>query len=53
MHTKAVKEMLDPILQEAISKKKAKGDTLLDVKAHREVQDDETILDHLVNYTDS
>lgn len=51
-HTIMVREIMDPILKEAIAKKKAKGDAFLSEKEEREVQENETVLDHLVNYTD-
>ncbi|KAJ7920275.1 hypothetical protein B0H13DRAFT_1867749 [Mycena leptocephala] len=52
-----VRGFLDPILKEAVAKKRAKGQTSVgDEQKHedgeREVQEGELLLDHLVNYTD-
>ena len=51
-----VKEFLNPILTEAINKKHEKiaaGELIItDETKGREVQEGETLLDHLVNYTD-
>jgi hypothetical protein len=49
-----VDKYIDPILADAITKKRAaqeRGATKVDLYAEREVKDDETLLDHLVNYT--
>ncbi|KAK2462353.1 hypothetical protein APHAL10511_005659 [Amanita phalloides] len=50
----AVNAFLMPILAEAVRKKKELGDFSQDKKANgdREVKEGETLLDHLINYTD-
>jgi hypothetical protein len=58
-HMKVVGETIDPILREAVGAKRKKtvagggGDFKLSGDMQREAQDGETLLDHLVNYTDS
>ncbi|KAJ7607751.1 cytochrome P450 [Roridomyces roridus] len=51
-----VRRVLDPILEEAVAKKRAMGGNIGNGggggKEEREVQEGETLLDHLVNYTD-
>ncbi|KAJ7909793.1 cytochrome P450 [Mycena leptocephala] len=52
-----VRGFLDPILKEAVAKKRAKvqtsiGDDKKNEEGDREVQEGESLLDHLVNYTD-
>ncbi|KAJ6461725.1 cytochrome P450 [Mycena sanguinolenta] len=48
-----VREFLDPILQEAVAKKRAMGQAMEDKESgDRQVQEGESLLDHLVNYTD-
>jgi hypothetical protein len=52
-----VRGFLDPILKEAVAKKRAKGQTSIgddkkNEEGDREVQEGESLLDHLVNYTD-
>jgi hypothetical protein len=53
-HMKVIGDTIDPILKEVIGEEKAAGreDFKLTEDMHREVQDGETLLDHLVNYTD-
>jgi hypothetical protein len=54
-HVDVVNKFIDPILEEAIRKKKESGDANEDwkggSKGEREVADGETLLDHLINYT--
>jgi len=47
-----VNKFIDPILDEAVVKNKAKKSALGDSKDTTEVKDDETLLDHLVNFTE-
>ncbi|CAK5262403.1 unnamed protein product [Mycena citricolor] len=48
-----VRAYLDPILREAIEKKRRSGSfEKADVNGDREVQEGETLLEHLVNYTE-
>ncbi|KAJ7732923.1 cytochrome P450 [Mycena maculata] len=52
-----VREFLNPILADALEKKRASGvDKVMDVKggavADREVQEGETLVEHLLNYTE-
>ncbi|KAJ7261062.1 cytochrome P450 [Mycena rebaudengoi] len=52
-----VHDFLDPVLKEAVAKKRAKGGTeeeknTADGGGEREVQEGETLLEHLVNYTE-
>jgi hypothetical protein len=52
-----VRGFLDPILKEAVAKKKSKGQTAAgnektNEEGEREVQEGESLLDHLINYTD-
>ncbi|KAF9500217.1 cytochrome P450 [Pleurotus eryngii] len=49
---KVVKRFIEPILKEAVERKKAMGDMEKNTAADREVKEGETLLDHLVNYTD-
>lgn len=49
---KVVKRFIEPILKEAVERKKATGDIEKNTAADREVKEGETLLDHLVNYTD-
>ncbi|KAJ8697745.1 Protein kinase alk2, variant 2 [Pleurotus ostreatus] len=49
---KVVKRFIEPILKEAVERKKAMGDIEKNNAADREVKEGETLLDHLVNYTD-
>jgi len=57
VHVELVNKFIDPILSEALRKKKESGVTRQDwkgaSKGDREVEDGETLLDHLINYTDS
>ncbi|KAL4257125.1 cytochrome P450 family protein [Pleurotus pulmonarius] len=48
---KIVKRFIEPILEEAVERKKATGDLGKNNSADREVKEGETLLDHLVNYT--
>ncbi|KAJ7721839.1 cytochrome P450 [Mycena maculata] len=49
-----VRDFLDPILREAVVKKRAAGvDPGKNEAGEREAQEGETLLDHLVNYTES
>jgi hypothetical protein len=54
-HMKIIGNTIDPILKGVIGEKIAAGaeDFKLMEDMHREVQDGETLLDHLVNYTHS
>jgi len=51
-----VNKFIDPILQEAVAKKRAarqSGEVVeKDINGDREVKDGDTLLDHLVNYTE-
>jgi hypothetical protein len=47
-----VDEFIDPILNEALAKNKAAKDASGEIKGITSVRDDETLLDHLVNFTD-
>ncbi|KAJ7512111.1 cytochrome P450 [Mycena galericulata] len=52
-----IRTFLDPILSEAVAKKRASGsETVFDVKptitTEREVQEGETLVEHLLNYTE-
>jgi hypothetical protein len=52
-----VRRFLDPILEEAVAKKRAignssSGDEKMNEHGDREVQEGESLLDHLVNYTE-
>ncbi|KAJ7168966.1 cytochrome P450 [Mycena filopes] len=49
-----VRAFLDPVLAEAVAKKRAKGkeEEKMDEAGDREVQEGESLLDHLVNYTE-
>ncbi|KAJ7292238.1 cytochrome P450 [Mycena rebaudengoi] len=50
-----VHKFLDPILKEAVAKKRASradGEEKKNVEGEREVQEGETLLEHLVNYTE-
>lgn len=47
----AVDEFIDPIVDEALRKKAAAGADV-EKEKEREVRDDETLLEHLVKYTD-
>jgi hypothetical protein len=51
-HRDAVNKFIDPILAEAIAKKRAIKGASDAQNAGREVKDGETLLDHLVNYTE-
>jgi hypothetical protein len=55
-HVEVVHKFIDPILSEALRKKKESGDARQErkgvSKGDREVEDGETLLDHLINYTD-
>ncbi|KAL0949002.1 hypothetical protein HGRIS_009101 [Hohenbuehelia grisea] len=55
-HMRVVRAFIDPILAEAVAKKRAadaaSGKGVDAEKGEREVKDGETLLDHLVNYTD-
>ena len=50
-HLAAVDEFIDPIVDEALRKKAASGFDAEKEQA-REIRDDETLLEHLVKYTD-
>jgi hypothetical protein len=52
VHRDVIDKFIDPILVEAIKKKKAAMDALGMKDGEREVKDGETLLDHLVNYTE-
>ncbi|KAF9266611.1 cytochrome P450 [Marasmius fiardii PR-910] len=49
---KPVYRFLEPILVEALKRHKGKGGVAGELKGDREVKEGETVLDHLVNYTD-
>ncbi|KII89791.1 hypothetical protein PLICRDRAFT_39961 [Plicaturopsis crispa FD-325 SS-3] len=53
-HMKVVDSFVEPIVEDAIAKKRAEGGSKLDSAEGkvREVTEDETLLDHLVNYTE-
>lgn len=52
-HMHVCHEFIDPILEEALSKKKAlKEAGLIPEKNEKQVTEGETLLDHLVNYTE-
>jgi len=52
-HMRVCHEFIDPILQEALSKKKAMKEAgLAPEKNDKEVVEGQTLLDHLVNYTE-
>jgi hypothetical protein len=54
-HMRVVERVIEPILREAVEKKRRAGEgEQVGVKGDmsREVQDGETLLEHLVNYTD-
>src|ERR1700722_11506692 len=47
-----VASTIDPILREAVGKRRIAAEEKIQGDMQREVQDGETLLDHLVNYTD-
>lgn len=49
---KIIDKFIDPILTDAIAKNKASGGASRLKIGEREVKDGETLLDHLVNYTE-
>ena len=52
-HRQAIDNYIDPILKVAMEKKRASGiGSVADMKLDRVVGEDETLLDHLVHYTE-
>ncbi|KIY44375.1 cytochrome P450 monooxygenase pc-3 [Fistulina hepatica ATCC 64428] len=51
-HSEIVDRYIDPIVREALARKREQGGLLVGQEKEREVEDGETLLDHLVNCTD-